>query len=287
MAGTFLAAAADLPALAPETLTKIEALDQQLHAVPTAVPIEWRAAHAELVTQIRAGKLDASKLDPFYAAAEKIRLATRTRELAAIEALHGYLSASDRKSVAETIRKQQSTLDTRMTVAAKLDAWHQQLHDRLLRDLTLDATQTKQLDAALAKLLPAPPAIDAATIARDKNHEVLLTAFESETFDATHAAANVDPQAPRADRREIDFVAAILPILKGDQRDRFAGFLTRMGARGPEGAAFAGALDGNDVFSDSAFTTERPEIVGPSPRPMMPEHKPIPGMAPSASTTLR
>lgn len=287
LSGTFLSTAAELPGLAPETLGKIEVLDQQLHAVPTAVPVEWRTAHSELVAQIRTGKLDASKLDVYYVAAEKPRQSMRTRELGAIDALHGDLTPAERKAVTDGIRKQQKELDDRAPIAAKLEQWRKRLVDRLTRELTLDPAQSAKLDAALVKLVPTQAAIDAATIARDKAHEALLVAFEADTFDAKVAAAPVDPQAPRADRREVDFVAAILPIFTAEQRASFASFLTRMGTRGPEGAAFAGALDANDVFAELGSPLDRADGFAPPPRGIAPERMPPMGAAPSGAPSTR
>ena len=256
IAGSFLAAAAELPTLKPEQATKIDALEETLRggaspAVP-APATEWKDLQAELVTEIKAGKLDAAKLDPLYAAVDKAAEARRAKEGAALDGLHATLDATQRKALADGLRARQKLHEEKRGAAAKPEDWRKRHVARVTEELGLDDAQQKQLEAAMAKAGPTQPELDALRDGQQKRRDALLTAFEGETFDATKLDLGpADKSAKGPAHRERDYLAQLLPILKPEQRDKLAermsgghGGMRGGGKIGPGGHAHGGRPGG-------------------------------------------
>ncbi|MFI5302253.1 MAG: hypothetical protein ACHREM_29530 [Polyangiales bacterium] len=286
VAGTFLSTASEVTTLTPDQLTKIESLDQQLHASAQLIPVEWRLVHAELVTEARAGVLDPKKLDPLYAGADKAKEARQARDIVALDGLHALLATDTRKAVTDSLRAKQRDRDAR-AAAAKPEEWRKKQRERLAKEVGLDDAQQKQLETALAKLQPTVAQLDAMKVEHDQRREALLTAFEAETFDAkTAMSAPADAGVAKRPPRESDFVAQVLPILKPDQRERFAGFLSRMGTRGPDAGMFGAELEPGDVFSDSGQMPDRIDSLPTRPMPV-PMPVPMPSAAPPSTAPIK
>ncbi len=241
ISGAFFQSAHALePAPAAEVKKKID------DAEALNAPAEGNAArdaakelHAELVAGIKAGKIDNAKLEPKYAALEKIASAEHDKEVAALNGLYGALDATQRKAVVASMRAKQAKRDERMAAmkGGALDAGgpdggrpnqSKMRIDRLTRGLELDADQQKKVEALAPKEDAKLPDLHAET---KKRTEALLTAFEKDGFDAKKADAFDAKKTRAAMEDETKLLAQILPILKPEQREKLA---TKM-ERGPVG----------------------------------------------------
>src|SRR5687767_11394013 len=101
----------------------------------------------------------------------------------------------------------------------------------MTKELDLDAEQQKKVEAALPKAGKGAP--EAREDAK-KRLDAVLTAFEKDGFDAKKLAAP-DPKHARAPlEQEAQFITAIVPVLKPEQREKLATTMTR-GGKGSHG----------------------------------------------------
>ncbi|MFI5301147.1 MAG: hypothetical protein ACHREM_23935 [Polyangiales bacterium] len=222
IAAAFLASAAEETTIRPDQLTKIEGLDEALRGGQEGPSAEMKALHAELAAEVKAGKLDAAKLDPLYAAVDKAMDARRAKEVVALNGLHAALDPAGRKAVTAALRARQKMHEEKAKTS-KPEEWRKHHAERLTKDLGLDDAQQKQLDAAMAKSAPTQAQMDALKDGYQKRREALLTAFEGDVFDASKLDLGpVDKMAKGPSHRESDSIEQLLPILKPDQRDKLA-----------------------------------------------------------------
>lgn len=228
------------PAPAAEVKKKIddaEALDPP--PADNAAKDAAKELHTELLAGIKAGKIENAKLEPRYAAIEKIASAEHDKEIAALNGLYAALDATQRKAVVASVRAKQAKRDERlfkmkggMLDGGGPDGGRPNMGkvriDRLTRGLELDADQQKKVDA----LVPKDDAKTADMHAdMKKRTETLLTAFEKDGFDAKKADAFDAKKGRAALEQETKLLTQILPILKPEQREKLA---TAM-ERGPGG----------------------------------------------------
>jgi len=229
------------PAPAADVKKKIddaEALDAP--ASDNAAKDAAKDLHTELIAGIKAGKIETAKLEPKYAALEKIATAEHDKEIAALNGLHGALDVTQRKAVVASVRAKQAKRDELLARmkggpgAGAGDAggrpnMSKMRIDRLTRGLELDADQQKKVDALAPK-----EDVKTADVGADmkKRTETLLTAFEKDGFDAKKADAFDGKKSRAALEEETKLLTQILPILKPDQRDKLAGKMER-GPTGP------------------------------------------------------
>ena len=177
---------------------------------------EMKDYHAALTAQVKAGKIEQAKLDPLQAAAEKAQKARRDKEAEALNGLYAMLEPAQRKALVAAVRAKQAA--HKAPDPAKAEAHQKQRLEHLTKTLDLDAAQQKKVEPILAK--DAPPA----NVADDmkKHSDAVLTAFEGEGFDAK----KLEPAAPPAGKgmmaSHVAFLAALLPILKPEQREKLA-----------------------------------------------------------------
>jgi Spy/CpxP family protein refolding chaperone len=219
--------------LKDEQKAKLDAAEKTAHAgMDDAARDAMKAAskdlHTELVAGIKAGKIDNAKLEPKYAALEKLAAAGHAKEAEALSALHDALDATQRKAVTANVRAKQAAREAKMAHregdggAADGGAPHFQtkrMLGGLTRGLELDAEQEKKVDALVAKDdgkgHPDPAEMK-------KNVEALLTAFEKDTFDAKKLDAFDAKRARGPMEQETKLLAQLLPILKPEQREKLA-----------------------------------------------------------------
>jgi Spy/CpxP family protein refolding chaperone len=227
----------DLKDAQQATVDKLEAeLD-----VDDGARAELEALHDELIAGVKAGKVDATKIDPRVASIQKTIQARLDKEAAAVNALYTALEPSQRKAVTTDLRAKQEEREARFAAttkdagAASPDLAKRRL-ERLTKVLDLDPAQQTKVQAILAGM-PAPPDLRAE---RNKQTEALLTAFEGETFDAKKLDA-FKPGAAKARvgvDREAQFLSQLVPVLKPEQRDVLA-------ARLDQGKQGGGPMRGN------------------------------------------
>jgi len=235
--------------LSPETKTKVDLADK-LAAPPGKTATLTRDAtkdlHAELVSEIKAGKIEPAKLEPKYQAIEKIAAGDHDKEAASLNALYAALDTTQRKAVVASVRATQTTREEARAAHTKdggapdggaMAGAGKRGLERLTRGLELDADQQKKVDALSPKDDPKSN-LDPAEL--KKHLETLLTAFEKDGgFDAKKVDG-YDAKRPRlALEGETKLVTQLLPILKPEQREKLAAKMERgpgpapmMGPRG-------------------------------------------------------
>ena len=231
---TMLFEAARALDLKDDQKAKVEAAEKNARAgsgepAREAMKTASKELHTELVAGIKAGKIDNAKLEPRYAALEKLAAEGHAKEAEALGALHAALDPTQRKAVTASVRTKQAAREAKMARRAGADggaadggAAHFQtkrMLGGLTRGLELDAEQEKKVDALVAKDdgkgHPDP--------AEMKKHvEALLTAFEKDTFDAKKLEAFDAKKARGPMEQETKLLTQLLPILKPEQREKLA-----------------------------------------------------------------
>jgi len=224
----FFRAARDLT-LDGAARAKVDALGDKMHDRDAAPRDAMKAFASDLATQVRAGKIDASKLAPDEAAFDQAMKTMLAKQANALGGLHDALDAGQRKALA----------DAMATGAAKREAdakaregdggdWVAHKVARMTSDLGLDAGQQKQVTALLAKQ-PSPASM------RDDMKKLMgtiLTAFQADTFDATTALQPTLKGPHDMLDRQIAFTTQLLAVLHPDQREKLATTTTRPAGRG-------------------------------------------------------
>jgi len=221
--GTMFRAAHQLELTEPQKAT-LDKLAEQLHGERGGPPGELKDYHTALVAQVRAGKIETAKLDPLQAAADKARAAQKDREAEALNGLYAALDPAQRKALVAGVRARQAEHPAR---AGEPDPKRRLEH--LTKQLDLDAAQQKRVQAVLATEVP-PPAADEMKTRTD----AVLTAFEADGFDARKLELGPAAAAKGA-AQHAQFLAALLPILKPEQREKLAAGMEK-GEKGPRGA---------------------------------------------------
>jgi len=240
--GTALFQAARTLELTAEQRQKVEAAEQlSTAASDSAARDAANELNAELVAGIKAGQIDTAKLEPKYAAVEKLALALHDKEVASLNALHAALDGTQRKAVVASVRGKQAKReehggrkDRGEAEGGAPDAGKGSRRglDRLVRGLDLDAEQQKKIDA----LTPQGDSKKGGFDEMKKRVEALLVAFEKDTFDAKKVDAFDVKKNRVALEEETKLLSQVLPILKPEQREKLAAKRDRSSPRGPKRA---------------------------------------------------
>jgi Spy/CpxP family protein refolding chaperone len=234
--------------LKPEQKGKIEAAERSLRHgggeakgdagdpkdAKDAMKEASKELHAELLAAVKAGKIDAAKLEPRYAALERAMSAEHDKQAAALTALHDALDATQRKTVIVSVRAKILDREEKMAAHAKGHAGDagdagadagkphagKRAVDHLLRGLELDADQQKRVDALTPKDEGKGMRPDMAEL--NKHMEALLVAFEKDAFDAKKVDAFDAKRFRGPMEEETKLLGQLLPILKPEQREKLA-----------------------------------------------------------------
>lgn len=196
-----------------------------------------RAVQAELVREVKAGKMEQARLAPLLAALEKDTKHRRDLERDGLDALYAALDPAQRKSVVTAIRPRIAVHDGAKTPPPD-PAADARVVDRLAKTLGLDEAQHKQLAGFFPK--GGQQKADADREERRKQLEALLTAFEKPTFSARRLPA---PDAARLRvpfQEQVKLLGQLVPILQPEQRTRLAESMTH----GPSAGLLGGASEG-------------------------------------------
>ena len=237
---------------------------------------ELKSLHDDLVAGVRAGTVDATKLMPRVTALQKVMQGRLDKEAAQVNALFASLTPEQRKALIEGVQRWRRERDEDLAkqmpdggaespaLRAKL------LPERMKKELDLDAAQQAKMGPVLAKL---PPEVDTRGEAKQRL-DALLTAFDAATFDAKKLDA-FGPAAAKARvpaDREVQFLAAVVPLLKSEQRLALAGRLE--GERLRAGTGVRGA-----ELRDWPFPFEmEPGVIVSGPTATKPKGKPPKGV---------
>jgi len=220
--GMFFRATKDL-ALTPDQQTKVDALKQSLRDRDTSPQDAMKALHADLVSEVRAGKMDPTKVKVDETAIDAAMTTMHDKQAKALDGLHGILDAGQRRTVTDAIRARWAAHDKGGDADAGAADWSKKRVDRMTTDLGLDATQQTQLAALIAKQNSAV-AMKAMHDASKAQMDALLTAFAGDTFDASKALPTTMGGKTPHDMidRHITFLTQLVALLHPDQRDKLA-----------------------------------------------------------------
>jgi Spy/CpxP family protein refolding chaperone len=184
------------------------------------------AFHADLVASTKAGRIENSKLQADEAAFNKGAVAREAEQATALSGLHDALTPEQRKAVVDALRAMQAAHEHPPSTnpSAATDAATRRL-ERMRVQLNLDADQQKEVGFILARGdAPTPAAVQARFDAGKKQMEAILTAFEKDTFDAKKLDLTSSPGRKPSEplERQVKYIGQLLPILRPEQRDRFA-----------------------------------------------------------------
>lgn len=190
---------------------------------------EMKALHTELLAQVKAGKIDQSKLDPHLAALEKDVQAKQDKEAAALNDLHALLDATQRKALVADVRAKHEQREAKMGDKTwSKDDFAKKRLEKMTQALSLDDTQQKKIQAIVDKDDTKPADMHAEM---KKQMDSLLTAFEADSFDAKkqEVFSSAAKRARAMASKETTFLTQILPVLKPEQREKLATTLEKRG----------------------------------------------------------
>jgi hypothetical protein len=251
----------DLPAAAQESLNTLET---NLKADDENVRAAMKAFRADLVSGVKAGKLDSAKLGEDNGVVDQAIGDHKAKEAEALNSLHGQLDAPQRAALLASVRSKQAEREAHMMdwmTAKEANGappdWTKKRLDKLTADLALDTSQQSQVAGILGKLNDPPNAagLQARWAERKARVDALLTAFASDTFDAKQLDLSILPgkTAHEPMQHMVGFATQVLPVLHPDQRDKFAASLDR-----PFGWAGHGSPEARGPADDIAFPFNEP-----------------------------
>jgi hypothetical protein len=208
--------------------TTIDSLAAQLHGDRTAESSRHQAMRTALAESVRAGKVDVSALAPAEtAAAGTGRQAHIARETTALNGLWAALEPAQRQALVASVQERQTERAerwaSRRAEGKAAGGWGQQRLAHLTAKLGLDASQQTAVSGILTSDRPAPAVMQARHAQMKSRNAALLTAFQSDSFDATTligtppSGSGVSPA-----QRHVQFLAQLVPILRTDQRETLA-----------------------------------------------------------------
>lgn len=214
-----------LPSLTEPQKVTLDGLEKQLHDRDTAPRDAMNALSSDLAIQARAGKIDAAKLKADEAASDTAMQGVVDKQAKALGGLHDLLDATQRKAVVEAFRAKSVDREAKQGErdGGVADFAARKLA-RMTSDLGLDAAQQKQVGAMITKQANVS---GMQTLREDakKQMEALLTAFQGDTFDAQKTLSrtiNMGKTAHDGMDAQIAFVTQLVPILRPEQREKFA-----------------------------------------------------------------
>jgi hypothetical protein len=219
----------------------LDTVEATLRADDDAIHTAMKAFHADLSASVKAGTLDTAKLGTDSAAVDRAVADQRTKQAAALVALHDLLDPTQRTALVAAVRARQAEHQARMeswkAEGAGAQAWQQKRLDKLTGELALDTTQQQQVAAILAQAKD-PSHAAGGELHRDEmkqHNEALLMAFAADRLDTALAEPTVlqgkTAHEPMTGHM-VSFVSQILPILRPDQRDKLASNMETT-SRGP------------------------------------------------------
>jgi hypothetical protein len=208
--------------------TTIDNLAAQLHGDHTAAHTRRLALRNALADGVRAGDVDPTVLAPLETGTGTGRQARIERETTALDGLWATLEPAQRTALVASVRARQAEHAARWaahrsqegeTAGGRGQRWLAHLTDLL----GLDATQQETVSGILASAHPEPAAMQTWFAQMKSREEALLTAFQSDAFDASKLALSSPTGAHvGGEQRHVQFLAQLVPILEPDQRDTLA-----------------------------------------------------------------
>lgn len=248
--------------------TKVDDLQKQMHAeMPRE---EMKALHDEVVAEIKANKIDQTKIDAKQADVEKAMKAYKDKQNDALNQLHATLDEGQRKAVVAKVREDMKKRDERMAKWKEKAKEHDDkdkaagegkdkgmkkgFSGHLAKELDLTEAQQKKVDAIAPKDdKGGMPDWDA----MKKREDALLDAFEKDGFDAKKLE---QPEEGKKFHGPMDakFLSQLLPILDQKQRDKLADDMSKMGDMHGKPGMHPGMGHGPGMMAPSGAPSGKP-----------------------------
>jgi hypothetical protein len=214
--------------LTSDQQSTVESLTTSLHAENPAAKAAGQALHTALVAGVRAGKVDLVALQPLQAAVQAAHQAHAAREVTALNGLYAALPAAQRQALVANVRARQAQRQERWAehqeeAAAGNPGEMRMAH--LTDTLALDANQQVTVSKiTVAQEQPTAASWTAKREAMQARTEALLTAFASDSFDAStlQIGGPVAVAGAAHGQNHAAFLAQLVPVLRADQRETLA-----------------------------------------------------------------
>jgi hypothetical protein len=230
-AAPFLYAAQRVTLTASQS-SSLAAVEAALDADENVVHVAMTAFHADLVAGVKADAIDMAKLAADGTIVESAVAEHRARQAAALVSLHDLLDPTQRSALVAAARAKQAEHEAHVAEwkakgapGAHADLQKRRL-DKLTADLALDAAQQQKVATLLAEAKEPPHdrTMDSRREEMKQHEDALLTEFAGDMFDAAKVQPKAPPEvAPRPMTEHlVSFVSKMLPLLRPDQRKKFA-----------------------------------------------------------------
>ena len=234
-AGLLLGAARALDLRDPEKTKKLDDIAASFTETD-GTKDEGKAVQEELAAQVKAGKIDNTKLEPLYVALEKSAKESHDKQVTALDGIYAALGPLERKTMVENLRKKiggAAAHEPKGHDAGAPPDERKRIVEAMTKSLGLDEAQAKKLEP----LVPTGERKKMEDMRdEEKKHlEVLFTGFEKDGFQAKSVPFR-DPKKLRAPfQDQVRFYTALIPILKPEQRDKLSQNMLRRGPHGGGG----------------------------------------------------
>jgi len=252
-AGLLLGATRSLDLRDPEKTKKLDDIAKSF-GEGDGTRDEGKAISDELAAQVKAGKIDNTKLEPLYAALEKAAKEAHDKQVVALDGIYAALGPLERKTMVENIRKKTAARDAHDPKGHDAGApspadERKRLVEQMTKNLSLDEAQAKKVEP----LVPVGEKKKLEDIRDEerKHLDALLTAFEKDGFSAKTLPFR-DPKKLRGPfQDQARFYGAFLPILKPEQREKLASNMAHRGGHGRPGHPMKPGPHGPHGWGDS------------------------------------
>jgi hypothetical protein len=235
-----LHAASEL-ALSQAQKTTLESLDALRERGAAENRTAMDKLQQDLVTGIKAGKLDAAAIKKDEAAIDHVAQARAASDADALNALHSALDTVERRALIDAMRARQALWSSGPNGSpdgGRRDGWGADFRKKRFEPLTsqldLDSTQQGRVAAVSEKVGGSAASFSAERDERRERLDRVLSAFGEDLFDAktVMAPAQMQPSIESA-HQQVAFVSQVLSILRPDQRETFARNVEPSTARPP------------------------------------------------------
>jgi len=242
----YFRATRDLTDLTDAQKTSLDKIMESLKEQPGDKP-EFKDFQTELLTEVRAGKIEQAKLDPKMKAIDTAMQARLDGEADNLTKLHDLLTPPQRKVLTTAVAAKQAKMEAHFMEMKDAGVAPPKAADitrlkvtRITNDLGLDATQDKAMDGVVAKATPKAETPGDARTEWKQQGAALSAAFEKDTFDAKKQDffSKANKKGHEGLQDHIDLLALVVPVLKPEQREKLAAKLEHpnmVPQGGPEG----------------------------------------------------
>ncbi len=224
-------------------------LDKIMDAVkePSGAKPEFKDFQTELLSEVKAGKIEQAKLDPKMKAIDAAMQSRLDAEADNLTTLHDLLQAPQRKALTAAVSAKQARMEARFMEMKDAGASPPKAADitrlkvtRITNDLGLDRAEDTAMDAVVAKAARKAEAPGEARAEWKQQATALSAAFEKDAFDAKKQDffSKANKKGHEGLQDQIDLLALVVPVLSTAQREKLAAKLehpSTVPQGGPEG----------------------------------------------------